>query len=237
MYKGIYIALSGAVLKEGQLDILSTNLANSNTIAYKKQDIAFKDYLMSQEAGQQESPDGRTMSSLTGITTDFSGGSLRQTGNPLDIGLDGKGFIGLENNGFTRRGDLKLDKEGYLATFDGIKVLGESGSPIQIPSGKIEIGSGGHISVDGVQINKIRLVNFEDTREIIRSGGHYTAPSDAKQAAPDAAVQQGFLEMSNVDAMREMVEMIIASRQYEAYQKVVHSFDEAASRVTNDMPR
>ena len=112
MSKAIFIALSGAVLKEKQMEIISQNLANSNSSAYKKMRVAFKDYLTSPESEQE----GKIMSELASVTTDFSTGGIHQTGNPLDIALEGNGFFALENNRFTRRGDFKRNSEGYLTT-------------------------------------------------------------------------------------------------------------------------
>ncbi len=138
MSKGIFIALSGAVLKEKQMELISQNLANSNSSAFKKMKVAFKDYLMSPESEQE----GKIMSDVASVSTDFSAGSIHPTGNTLDIALEGSGFFALENKRFTRRGDFIRNPEGYLTTQTGIPVLGSKGAPIYLPQGKLEIGPG-----------------------------------------------------------------------------------------------
>jgi len=90
MYKGIYIATSGAVLKQTQLDVISQNLANANTAGYKKDSISFKDYLFQTEPST--TPDGRDMTEYSGTKTDLSNGNTVKTGNSFDIAVEGDGF-------------------------------------------------------------------------------------------------------------------------------------------------
>ncbi|MEW6184281.1 MAG: flagellar hook basal-body protein, partial [Thermodesulfobacteriota bacterium] len=143
MSKAIFIALSGAILKEKQMELISQNLANSNSSAYKKLKISFKDYLVNPESEQE----GKIMSDVSVVSTDFANGGMQRTGNPLDVALEGSGFITLGNNRYTRRGDLKRNDDGYLATQSGLQVMG-AGGPIFLPEGKVEIGPGGEVSVN-----------------------------------------------------------------------------------------
>jgi flagellar basal-body rod protein FlgF len=232
MYKGIYIALSGAVLKQTQLDVIAQNLSNVNTLGYKKDGVSFKDYLLRQFTGE---PDGRTMTELSEIVTDFSAGNVLETGNPLDIAIEGDGFLSLEGGKYTRRGDLRLDSDGYLVTYGGTRVMGANG-PIQLPDGKVEISPVGEVSVDGALIDTIKIVDFEDTEALLKAGEEFFT-TDRKGVKAGAFLKQGYLEASNVDAVKEMTKMISTLREFEAYQKVMHAFDEATSKVTNDMGR
>lgn len=234
MYKGIYIAVSGAVLKLKQMDVLSQNLANANTAGYKKDTASFQDYLM-QQAGDAESPDGRTMSMLAGVSTDFSNGNLIRTGNPFDVGLEGDGFIALEGGRYTRRGDLRRDKDDYLVTGGGVKVLG-GGGPVQLPEGSVVIGERGDLSVDGVQVDTISIRKFARPDQLARVDGGMFVSADPG-AESDASVRQGYVEASNVEVIREMVKMIETVREFEAYQKVIQTFDEAAGKVNNEIGR
>jgi len=233
MYKGIYIALSGAVLKETQMEIIAQNLANADTIGYKRETLSFRDYLMPKDGASPE-PDGRIMSYFSSFKTDLSKGNLIRTGNPLDIAIDGDGFIALEGNRYTRRGDLKRDSNGYLTTHDGIRVLGDSG-PIKLPEGRPVIDEAGGISVNGVRVGSIRVVDFENPDLRKAGGGVYSAGSGG--APSKATVKQGYLESSNVDVIKEMVHMLGTLREFEAYQKAIHAFDEAASRLTGEMAK
>ena len=234
MYKGIYIALSGAVTNQSQMDVISHNLANAQTLGYKKEKISFSDFLLSQLNGGPEFSDGRTMSTLSGSVTDLSSGNLIRTGNPLDVALDGPGFLSLEGGQYTRRGDLTLSPDRYLVTQTGRKVLGSSG-PIQLPQGKVEIGTDGGISVDGVQVDKIKVADFKDPGSLSRAG-EYFVTTDAGTPSK-AGVKQGYLEASNVDVIGEMVGMITALREYETFEKAVHAFDDSMGKVTNDLAK
>ncbi|MBI5634156.1 MAG: flagellar basal-body rod protein FlgF [Nitrospirae bacterium] len=242
MNKGIYIALSGATLKQTQMDIISNNLANANTAGFKRDKISFQEHLLSQMNNRVEYPDGRTLSSIGTVTTDHAPGSVVHTGNDFDIAIDGEGFLTLENGQYTRRGDLRLDSEGYVVNHRGVKVLG-TGGPIQITAeGRVSISNEGEVSVKTAEaelsvMGTIRVVTFSDTTTLSKSGEDaFTADSQAPQTVT-AAIAQGYLEKSNVDAVKEMVQMITALREFEAYQKAIQSFDDSIGRVLSDMPR
>jgi flagellar basal-body rod protein FlgF len=241
MYKGIYIAASGAVLKQAQLEVITQNLANANTAGYKKDGISFKEYLLPQDPSG--APDGRMMSDYSATKTDFSNGTAMRTGNPLNISIEGPGLIALEGGQYTRRGDLAIRQDGYLTTSDGLRVMGAAG-PINLPEGdvvidqmgKISVISNGLISQPPIEIDTIRILDFSQSGTVTKSGnGLYTAVGDGTQVG--AGVHQGFLEMSNVDTVREMVHMIESMREFETYQKAIQAFDEATAKVNNDLGR
>ena len=242
MNKGIYIAASGAMLKQAQLEVITQNIANANTTGYKKTAISFKDYLMPQDVAGA-SPDGRVMTEFSALKTDFSSGTLIKTGNPLDVALEGDGLIALEGNSYTRRGDLKKDQDGYLTTSDGTRILGEGGQ-MQIPADSIEINIDAEGKVSVMQpgsalpseIDTIKRVAFGPDENLTYIGnGKYTAAGEGAKST--AAVNQGYREASNVDAVTEMVHMIESMREFESYQKVIQAFDDAASKVNNDLGR
>ncbi len=236
MYKGIYIALSGATLKQTQVDIISQNLANASTLGYKKDKVAFQEYLLSQMNGQQDPDEERTLSDLATVRTDFSTGNIVRTGNPLDVAVDGTGFISLEDGKYTRRGDLKLSNDGYIVTQQGTRVLGKNG-PIRISGqGAIDINPSGDVSLDGVQIDRIKVVDFPDLNAL-RKSGEDTFETQQIPAASKATVKQGYVETSNIEVVRELVQLIAAMREFEMAQKAVQSFDDATAKVTNDMAR
>ena len=234
MYKGIYIALSGAVLKHAQMEITSQNLANADTIGYKKDQITFKDYLIPQDAFSYE-PDGRAMSYISTFRTDLSVGNLIKTGNLLDIAIEGKGFISLEGNRYTRRGDLKKDREGYLTTQDNIKVLGEKG-PILLPDGALQINESGDVFVKGEKVDSLKIVDFQQPENLTKAGGDIFFfkgnPSQTK-----GVVKQGHLEKSNVEIVKEMVRMIEMFREFESFQKAIQFFDDAQAKATNEIAK
>jgi flagellar basal-body rod protein FlgG len=242
MYKGIYIATSGAVLKQTQLEVISQNIANANTAGYKKDRVSFKDYLFQTEASME--PDGRDMTEYSGSKTDLSNGNTVKTGNTLDIAIEGDGFIALEGDRYTRKGDLKKNSEGFLTTHDGIKVLGQGG-PINLPADSVQISIDleGKVSVVTAgstlptEIDTIKVVDFGPAANLTKTGdGLFTANAGAGTAST-STIKQGYLETSNVDVVKEMVHMIETMREFESYQKAIQTFDNATSKVTNDLGR
>lgn len=238
MYKGIYIALSGAILKQMQMDNISEDLSNVNTPGFKKDGLSFRDYLVNPSAAglpQEE----RDMSTLSKEKTDFSEGSVFETSNSLDLCIEGRGFIALDGNRYTKRGDLKLTSDGFLTTANGIKVLGQKG-PVKINmqqgQGAIKIDSEGGIYVDGDKVDNLKVVDLPDTATLVKMGSGIFY-SNGAVVKSDATVKQGYLEASNVDIVKEMVRMIDALREYETYQKTIQTFDQAAGLVAGSMAK
>ena len=235
MYKGIYIALSGSVQKQGQLDTLTHNVANASTVGFKKDRTSFQEFLVSGISGMADSDDGRAMTDLSEVKTDFSAGTHLNTGNPLDVALSGKGFLCLEGGRYTRKGDLQIGRDGYLVTQDGRKVLG-AGGPIQLPPGKVAIAPSGEVRVNDTAIDTLKIVDFENTGSLVElENGQYVTPETPVEST--ASVASGHLESSNVDAVKEMVQMITTLREFEIYQKAIKAFDDAAGRVNNEMAK
>jgi flagellar basal-body rod protein FlgG len=239
MYKGIYIAASGAVLMQTQLEMISQNIANANTAGYKKDTLSFKDHLL--ETGADVAPDGRDMSDYSGSKIDLSNGTIIKTGNTLDVAIEGDGFIALEGNRYTRRGDLKKSSDGYLTTHDGIKVMG-TGGPISLPEDSVEINIDLEGKVSVVQagntlpteIDTIKIMNFGPDATMNKAGdGMYSFNNEGMQST--ATIKQGYIETSNVDSVKEMVRMIETMREFESYQKAIQMFDNATSKVTNQL--
>lgn len=233
MYKGIYIALSGAILKQKNMDTFAQNVANAATPGYKKERMSFKDYLIPVDNKPPLVTDGRTMTELADVVTDFSPGSNIRTGNPLDLAINGAGFFALEDNKYTRSGNFKINDEGYLTTQDGTKVLG-SGGPITAQGKKIDVNESGEVFVDDVAVGTIKIVDFEDKLKLRKiSGGVFASEDPGEEVKP--AINQGYLEASNVDAVKELVQMLTSLREFESYQKTINMFDEAASKVNNEL--
>lgn len=228
MYRGIYIALSGALLNESRLESLTRNLSNSGTNGYKKEEVSFRDFMVSEERG-------RIMASTSTVKTDFSEGPLIKTGNAFDIAINGNGFIALAGNRYTRSGNLKVDREGFLTTQDGIRVIGKGG-PIRIQGGKVDIDRSGAVKVNGTLIDTIRIFDFSKKDNMVRAGSSTFYTEEAGQES-QSEVLQGYLEGSNVNIIEEMVKMITTLREFEAYQKVIHAFDEATAKLSNEMAK
>jgi flagellar basal-body rod protein FlgG len=235
MNKGIYIALSGAVLKQRHMDIFAQNISNSNTTGFKKERISFRDYLIPADTPSGVVEDGRSMTQLSEQVTDFSHGPSFRTENPLDLAINGDGFFALENDRYTRNGSFRISPEGYLATHDNINVLGDGG-PISLEGSEIEISTSGEVFADGISVAHIKVVDFEDRSKLKKMDGRHFYSEKTGQDV-DANISQGYLESSNVEVVREMVQMVTYLREFESYQKMIHALDEAASRTINEMGR
>jgi len=213
---------------------VANNLANANTTGYKK------DRLFTEALNERMDADGAPRSTRQlQQANDLSTGSMKETGNPLDVALGSNGFFVTRPEGggperFTRAGHFVVGNEGTLRTPDGRQVQGEGG-PIQIPvneGGRINISKGGQITLDGDQVGQLRVVDFENPEQLQRTEGASFAAGNAQpEPAEDPVVLQGKVETSNVDPVAEMTNMIEHFRQFEAQQKVLTTADSNLSRA------
>ena len=174
---------------------MTHNVANASTVGFKKDRSSFQEYLVSGISGLNDSDDGKSMTDLAEVRTDFSPGAQFSTGNPLDIALTGKGFLSLDGGRYTRKGDLQVNREGYLVTATGRQVLG-AGGPIQIPTGgKVEISPNGQVTANGTAVDTLKIVDFEKTTSLVPlSDGEYKSSDAPVDSA--ASVASGHLESS-----------------------------------------
>jgi flagellar basal-body rod protein FlgG len=238
MYKGGYIAASGMVVKQRQMELVSNNLANSATYGYKQNRVSFRDVYISEINKTPQPGDGRDMTYTDVYYTDHSEGAFQNSGNPLDVALGGRGYFSVEGNKYTRAGNFSVNDEGFIVTKNGARVLGANG-PIQIPDNKsqnVQIGESGDVVVDNQIIDRLAIVDFPNPQNVTKQGNNFFVSTDAPVDST-ATVHQGYVETSNVNVIQEMVLMIELQREYDTGQKVIQSFDEATAKVTNEMAR
>jgi flagellar basal-body rod protein FlgG len=256
MIRGLYASALGMTTQMNRMDVLANNIANTDTTGFKKDTVvtrSFSDELM---ARINDKTDGLMPSRTIGtmnpgifvddIYTDFSSGSLQITHGSLDIAISGRGFFEIEsfdrNNTspitrYSRDGSFTLNADSILVTKDGFRVMGENGE-IYIPSGDILVSELGEIYVNGEYIDRLRLVDFEDSHTLRKHGDNLyniTAQSVIKDF--EGTIVQGALESSNVNSVREMVDMITVTRTYEANQRMVTMHDNILGRAVNDIAR
>jgi len=246
--KEIYVSLSGAVAQERNLAIISNNLANTNTVGFKKDLSIFEafppDIDPSLIQGSIPSsirilpPDlcGLNENSYTHIlktATDFSNGILRETKNPFDLAIDGEGFFAVRTSDgihYTRKGNFVLNKNGEIVTQNGNPVLDASDSPIRVEGKNFRVSSNGEIWVDEAKVGEIKIVKFDNPSLLEKVGNTEFKPTrtDIKisDATDNATVRQGMLEYSNVSPLSETVEMINTQYAFNAYQKLIKASDE-----------
>ena len=203
-----------------QLDVVSHNLANLSTPGFKVEHL----YPGDKTADNKGDSGGGGF-----IMVDHSPGLLQKTDNTLDVAIQGGGFFVIENKAevaYTRKGNFSISKNA-LVTQSGDNVLGEAG-PIRINGKHVTIESNGTVLVDGTEAGKLRVVSFDNRQNLLRRGdGLFTDPGTAgnkKEAAPDLINRH--LELANVNAIKEMADMIDIQRSFESYQKVMQTIQD-----------
>ncbi len=222
-----------------EFGLITHNLANVSTVGYKRLCSSFSQALESALSSQTDFVSGETEFSSS---IDFSQGGLKQTGRPLDFALYGKGFFVLETPEgpvYTRSGTFQLNQNGQLSDTEGRLVAGASGT-ISIPStigvSGISVSDDGTISGgDGVSIGKFSLVDFGGNESKLESigSGCFIMPDESvvPSSAEGLVVKQGYQESSNVQMIKELVDMIMVSRLYEANMKCISSQSKATDSL------
>jgi len=227
MENALLIGLSRQTMLERQLDVVSNNIANVNTAGFKADASLFEEYLMPGAHEDNFVGSDRRISYVQdrGTFRDLSQGAAEQTKNPLDIAIDGSGFLVVQTAAgerYTRDGGLQLNGQGQLVTAAGDPVLGTSGPIVFQPTDHdINIAADGTITVqegtnrtDSVR-GKLRLVSFSEAQKLLKEGSNlYSAGEGAALPDVKSAVRQGFIEKSNVNAVAEMSRMIEVTRAY-----------------------
>ncbi len=253
MIDGIYISAAGALIEQARHDITANNVANVNTIGFKKQ-MALLD-LRRPEAVVQSFGTGQWCAGgglfINRTVTDFSEGPIERTNNPLDLAVNGQGFFAVSNGEeplYTRAGDFAMDADGYLTTAGGeYRVLDENGKFINISGGVVEVGRDGHIYVsNGREVEErgvLGLFTFDEIEqggpELSKAVEHigqnlYRYHGNGLQRA-DGRVAQGCREQSTVNAVEEMVKMIEGFRAYEANMMALRSQDSTLQRAVTQV--
>ncbi len=226
MENGIYIGISRQTALRRQMDVVANNLANVNTPAYRAERMVFKEFMV------QPSKQSAAYSFVqdVGQYRSTENGPITQTGNELDVALNGEGYFVVDTPAgerYTRHGRFQLDANGFVVTTEGHQVLTDAG-PIQIPpqSTSISINGDGSISTEFGPLGSLRVVTFEDDQEPQRgANGLYTTEQDP-QAANDVQIVQGSLEQSNVVAVLEITRMMEISNAHNSLQKMLQNEDE-----------
>jgi flagellar basal-body rod protein FlgF len=204
-----------------QLEHITNNLANTSTPGFKAE------HLLTLNTLQEESKPGDYASSLTALVVDFAQGISQRTDNPLDLNLQGDGFFVVQTNerqAYTRKGSFTLNNRNQMVTQEGYPVVGEGG-PITLNNGKINVAGDGSVFVEGSQVGKLKIVDFADRQKLRNAGsGLYIDDGTAslkKVDHPDIA--SGSIELSNVNVIDEMANMINLHRSFETYQKIIQT--------------
>jgi flagellar basal-body rod protein FlgF/flagellar basal-body rod protein FlgG len=225
------------------LDSVANNLANVNTSGFRAERNQFKS-IMAKATATGSSPLNLAVNNygvLGGTSLDLTSGSIKKTGNDLDLAINGSGFFTVQTKAgqvYTRNGEFQVSSTGELVTSSGDAVLGDKG-PINISGGKVDIGSDGTISVDGAAVGKLKIVDFPAATQLTPMGSTYfTAPQNAETDATQSTIEQGAIEASNVNPVSSAVELINIQREAEMMQRTVTMFSSDLDKTaTEDLPR
>ncbi len=257
MFRSLNVAATGMVAQETKLDTIANNLANANTAGYKRQDAEFEDLLYQNvraatpNAMGGAAPAGTQVGSGVRVVTTsraFAQGSLQQTGNPLDIAIEGAGFLSVSRPSgeiaYTRAGNLKVDGQGRLCTNDGLAVE----PPITIPTDatSVSIAADGTVSALSAgqraptQLGQLQIITFPNPNGLTALGHNlYNATQASGEPIPGqpgtegrGTILQGALEGSNVEMVSEMVNLIRTQRAYEINSKVISAADDMLRNAT-----
>ncbi|MCI6340124.1 MAG: flagellar basal-body rod protein FlgG [Campylobacter sp.] len=262
MLRSLFTAATGMIAQQTQVDVTSHNIANVNTMGYKKNRAEFAD-LMYQAMSYAGTPTSTTTTHPTGIevglgvrpqaiTKIHSQGYFKETGNNLDMVIAGNGFFQVQmpdgTTAYTRNGAWKLDSVGNIVNDDGLQLVPN----ITIPADatQISIGIDGTVSVlqpgaaEMQQVGQIEIVNFINPAGLHSSGDNLFLETGASGApiigiaGQDGLgqIKQGFVEMSNVQLVEEMTELITGQRAYEANSKAITTSD-SMLQTTNELKR
>jgi flagellar basal-body rod protein FlgG len=231
MMYGVNTAVSAAVKKLSQNDYINHNLANANTPGYKAERLIFV------RKPETDPMAENSFSHDPVVLIDHSPGTLQKSGNPLDVAIQGEGYFVIETKDgerYTRNGAFTLNASGELVTMSGDAVLGEGGR-ITIKGRNVEISNAGTVTVDGSDAGKLKVVDFKKKDALVKMGSSlFSAKANAEQTTPETVeVRSGYIETSNVQAVKEMIEMIDVSRCFEAYMKIMQTMSDQDRLSTN----
>lgn len=228
MANSLYIPMSGALAAQRNLDVVANDLANVDTAGYKRIRATFRSHLVRSVGA---TPETKGFAAMDETRVDTTQGTLLRTGNPLDVAIEGPGYLVLDGPDgplLTRAGSLRVNERGILVDASGMPVrggsLGPGASPIQVSpdGGTVAISSDGTVSQGGTDLAKLVIVNATNLTH--RGDSYYTAPPQEIQPSSAPRVLAGHLEGSNVDPVRGMIRLIELSRAFETQNRVMRQF-------------
>lgn len=256
MVRGLYTAGTGMMLQRRRMETITNNVTNADTVGFKAEHLishSFDDVMVQRINDSLPLPGVRASvahRSLVGpmslgtqvdhLYINFEQGAIEGTERTTDFAIVGDGFFVVQTpygERYTRSGAFFLDNEGFLVDGDGNYLLGATG-PINAGSLNFSVDQFGNVFNEAGHIDTIRIVSFEDNSTLRRQGGNlYFATVPPLAAHHPVTVLQGFLENSNVDIGREMVDMITTFRAYETNQRMISMIDETVGRAVNEIGR
>ena len=249
MVKGFYNLTSGMLSQGRRLDVVANNITNISTAGYKMErytDSTFDEVMMIRIGNKQKNLYAELGAQQSHILapsqfyTDFEQGAPEETHLPLDFAIVGEGFFAIQLDGqtaYTRSGSFTLDNEGYLCLSEFGRVLDPEGNPIQLYTDKLDVDKVGNLyTKSGDFMGTLGIFTFPDNGALERDERGFFV-GDGAQASQEVEILHGYVERSNVDMVREMVNMITAQRALQSAAEMSKIYDQVISHITNDIGR
>jgi flagellar basal-body rod protein FlgG len=245
MLSGLNTAAAGMAAQQQRMDAVANDLANANTTGYKHQRVGFRD-LVYEQSGRSSATGVRTGSGAAAVDAGraFAQGSLQRTDRPLDVAIQGEGFLRVRladgRDALTRDGGLHIDGTGNLTTSSGALMQPAIKIPDGIGEDGVSIGQDGTVLAGGRRVGRLDIVTVRSVQGLVSTGDNAfvtSAASGPAVAAPRATtLSQGALEASNTDMSEAMVSMIESQRAYQLASKAITTADEMMG-IANQVKR
>jgi flagellar basal-body rod protein FlgF/flagellar basal-body rod protein FlgG len=244
MDSGYYAAMTGLVARTQALDLAATNLANTQTPGYRAEQEYFRSVLMGPDANDSQL--GHTVNNyglIGGDRLNMSQGTLEQTGNPLDLAIEGEGFFQVQTpNGprYTRDGGFHRNPQGQMVTASGDAVHSSTGQVIAIPPGEVAIGANGVLSVDGGVVGTVGVFTFPAGTQLKAEGtNRYLAPDNIPPViSKNAAIHEGAIENANQGVIPGTMNLMLVQREAEMMQRALTVFHTEFNKIASeDLPK
>lgn len=247
MIYGLYQSAAGMMVNEYRQNVLANNLANAETVGFKRDIASFAERLRASQAGRRDGPTNDLLEALSGGTwlartdTDFSEAAFIKTDNPLDVAIAGPGFLRVAADGeeyLTRDGRMLMSPDGWLVSaVDGASILSHAGQPIRLNprGGEASIDQDGRIRQDGVTVARLGLVNVhvEDYPKLRKVGASRFDAEGVRLTDSPAKINQGTTESSGAEPIKELTTMIESARAYMLNAQMLTLQDQSAGRLIN----
>ncbi|MTI16943.1 flagellar basal-body rod protein FlgF [Rhodobacteraceae bacterium RKSG542] len=237
MESGLYVSLSAQLSLERRMDTVARNVANMNTAGYRADAVSFSSLVSN--AGEHPV----SFASMGETFVDRQAGPITHTGNPLDVAIDGDGWLGIvtgNGTGYTRDGRMQLGIDGVLRTVNGNPVTDVGGTPVAVDpqGGPLTITKDGTISQGGQQVAVLGLFQLAKDATLTRAGNSgflSDKPATAVVEFTNNGFQQGYAEGSNVNPMMEMTSLISISRAFDSANSAIQKMEDAQQKAVRDL--
>jgi flagellar basal-body rod protein FlgF len=241
MDNSFMVGLSAQQVLQQRMDMTANNLANMTTAGFKAERLVTRE-LSERPAAAHDIPNEIAFVDAWMLQRDFSTGPMEQTGNPLDLAIEGEGFFVIQTSAgeaYTRDGRFMLDDQGQVVTRSGDLVLGDGG-PIKVDlnNGDFTISREGTLTQNNAQLGTFRTVAFDTPAALEKVGNNLWRATDEKPRPPENShIAPGFVEGSNVNAVAELTQMIEISRAYQAVSKMISDSDQLRAASIEKLAR